>query len=112
MFRADVDTLPEIADESVAALRQVSPDLTVVDRGELGDPADPGFVQQLRMTAVVNGAVWDVLQSQVYISTRAAGGQQAQTVVRAVLTCTVSQFSSMVGDFDEFLATLRFAPDS
>lgn len=41
--RADTDTLPEIAEETVARSRTRSPDLTVLDRGELAD----GFAQQL-----------------------------------------------------------------
>jgi hypothetical protein len=99
--RRDDDTLPEIAEETVALLRSGSPDLRVIDRGDFPD----GFAQQLLMTAEVNGRTWEVAQAEVY-STRRGGGEQ--TVLRSVLTCAVDQFDGVIADFDEFLGTLGF----
>jgi len=104
-IRPNLATLAEIAAESVAALRERSPDLTVTSRGA---PADPGLAQDLRLTVWLNGRLWEVIQSQVYL---AATGSGEQTVLRAVLTSTVDQFARVHEDFVEFLSTLRFASD-
>jgi hypothetical protein len=107
LLRPSHSSLDEIAEESVTQLREATPDLVVISRGELGDPAVAAFGQQLRMTASVNNTSWDVIQAEVYIS-KPEGDGSGQAVVRAVLTATVDQFASTVDDFDDFLATLRF----
>ncbi|MCT2582003.1 hypothetical protein [Actinophytocola gossypii] len=99
--RTDGDTLPEIADETVSRLRAESPDLRIIDRGDFPD----GFAQQLLLTAEVNGRTWEVTRAEIYA---ARGRGRTQTVLRAVLTCTVDQFAEVIPDFDAFLDTLSF----
>ncbi len=102
-IRPNLATLAEIAAESVATLRERSPDLTVTSRA-----ADAGLAQDLRLTVWMNGRLWEVTQSQVYLAETGTG---EQTVLRAVLTSNVDQFASVHEDFVEFLSTLRFATD-
>ncbi|HLV58062.1 MAG TPA: hypothetical protein VKY81_04215 [Natronosporangium sp.] len=105
--RNDVATLEEIADESVERLRRASSQLVVTDRREVGTPDAPGFSQVVRLVADVDGTPRQLVQTQVYLSLLDVDDPRRRVVLELVLTSTVGQLATVIGDFQRFLRTVR-----
>ena len=106
-FRPDPATLSEIADESVRRLGQAVVAVTVADRREIGPPDAPGLMQSLTFSAAVDGVSRDLVQVQVYLSVLDVADSRKRAVIRLVLTCTASQHSTSLDDFQDFVRTVR-----
>ncbi|WP_171167857.1 hypothetical protein [Streptomyces sp. I05A-00742] len=100
----------DVADEAVQRLREIAESVAVTSRGELGSGAEPGLVQRLTLSAVTGGARRDLVQAQVYLAMLDPGSSHKRAVIRLILTSTAAQEGSVVGDFQEFLRTVR--PDT
>jgi hypothetical protein len=109
-YRPDVAALSEIAHESVERLRQATTSVEVTGHREFGSEDAPGFTQTLAVSAIVNGVARDLVQSQVYLSMLDVADPRKRAVIRLVLTATASQFPSVLGDFQDFVRTVR--PDT
>ncbi len=108
--RTDGASLAEIADESVANLRGAAPTVTVAHRAELGVGEAPGLAQDIRIT-LREGAVRELVQSQVYLTVPDARDSDTRAVVRAALTAALDQVDTVMPDFREFLASIRLDTD-
>ncbi len=109
-FRPDEATLADMADEAVECLHEVAESVVVASRRELGSEAAPGLAQRLTLSAVTDGARRDLVQSQVYLAMVDGNSPHKRAVVRLILTSTTRQEDSVMGDFQEFLRTVR--PDT
>jgi hypothetical protein len=109
-YRPDEATLPEIAHASAERLRQAATSVAVTGRREVGTADAPGFTQTLAVTAVAGGARRDLVQSQVYLSVLDGARPRRRAVIRLVLTVTASQHPAVVGDFQDFVRSVR--PDT
>ncbi|MGY0018020.1 hypothetical protein [Streptomyces sp. cg35] len=109
-YRPDGSTLAQIADESVERLRQAVTSVEVRDRQEVGSAEAPGLAQTLEIATVAGGVDRDLVQSQVYLALLDVADGTKRAVTRLVLTATASQFPTVVGDFQEFMSTVR--PDT
>ncbi|MCQ4206847.1 MULTISPECIES: DUF1795 domain-containing protein [Streptomyces] len=109
-YRPDTATLAQIADESVERLRAAVTDVHVVDRQEVGSPGSPGLTQTLEISALAGGVTRELVQSQVYLAMLDEADASKRAVTRLVLTATAAQFPAVVGDFQEFMSTVR--PDT
>ncbi|MGH3762742.1 hypothetical protein [Actinophytocola sp.] len=104
--RTDGASLAEIADESVANLRDAAPTVTVAQRTDLGGAEAPGLAQDLRVT-LGEGEVRDLVQSQVYLTVPDAEDSGKRAVVRASLTVAENQLDVVLEDFREFVSSIR-----
>jgi hypothetical protein len=109
-YRPDTATLSEIAHESVERLRQAATSVGVIDRREIGSAEAPGLTQSLAVSTVAGGVPRDLVQAQVYLSMLDAADPRKRAVVRLVLTATASQHPFVIGDFQDFVRTVR--PDT
>ncbi|MEU8889584.1 hypothetical protein [Streptomyces sp. NPDC048442] len=109
-YRPDEATLEEIADGSLERMREVAESVVASDRHEVGSPEAPGLTQKLTFSAVSGGAPRELVQFQVYLSMLDVRDPKQRAVVRLALTVTQNQFGAVLGDFQEFLRTVR--PDT
>lgn len=109
--RPDTATLAEIGDESVARMRQSMSAVRLADRREVGSPEAPGLTQVLNLTANIEGAERELIQSQVYIVMRDVDDPSKRAVIETALTTTPNQFQTVLGDYQEFIRTVRPAQD-
>ncbi|QKW09518.1 hypothetical protein HUT18_27125 [Streptomyces sp. NA04227] len=110
-FRPDSATLPEIADESVKRLRQAVTSIAVAGRREADSVDVPGLTQTLTFSAMVGGVSRELVQSQVYLSMLDAADPRKRAVIRLALTCTASQYPTVLADFQDFVRTVRPGAD-
>lgn len=109
-FLSEEATLEGLADASVENLRQVAESVTVTHRREIGSEGSPGLTQRLTFSADAGGARRDLVQSHVYLAMVDAGDPNRRAVIKMVLTATAAQHDAVLGDFQEFLRTVR--PDT
>ncbi|AVH56162.1 MULTISPECIES: hypothetical protein [Streptomyces] len=111
-YRPDAATLSEIAHESVERLSQAATSVEVTSHREIGSADAPGFTQTLAVSAVVGGVARDLVQSQVYLSMLDVADPRKRSVIRLILTATASQYPDAVGDFQDFVRTVRPETDA
>ncbi|MFD7163972.1 hypothetical protein [Streptomyces violascens] len=109
-YRPDSATLADIADASVQRLCEVADSVVVTSRREIGSTDAPGLTQRLSLSAVSGGVLRDLVQSHVYLSMLDVEDPHKRAVIRMVLTATATQHDSILGDFQDFLRTVR--PDT
>ncbi|MCC3766649.1 hypothetical protein [Streptomyces sp. UNOC14_S4] len=103
-------TLAELADKSAERLREVAESVVVTDRREVGSADAPALTQCLTFSSAVGGMRRDLVQSQVYLSLLDAQDPCRRAVIRLTLTTTAAQYESVLGDFQDFVRTVR--PDT
>lgn len=106
-LRPDAASLAEIADESVARMRNTVSTVRVADRREVGTAEAPGLTQVLNLSAEIEGVQRDLVQSQVFLAMLDVDDPQKRAVVELVLTATPKQLPSVVTDFQSFVRTVR-----
>lgn len=106
-LRPDTATLAEIADESIGRLRRAAADVRVADRTEVGTPEAPGLTQVVHLSADVSGTMRELIQSQVYLSMLDVDDPRRRAVIELVLTATPTQLGTVIGDFQDFVRTIR-----
>lgn len=109
-YRPDPATLTDIADESVRAVEQVARTVTVTQRSQLGSDEAPGLGQVLRVSTTVGDNPRELFQCQVYLSMLDTGDPEQRVVLRLSLTADQDQFTALMDDFQEFVASVR--PDT
>ncbi|MEU3722020.1 hypothetical protein [Streptomyces sp. NPDC031705] len=109
-FLADGVTLEELADASVARVESGAEAVRLAGRREIGSPQAPGLTQRLDVTAFTGGALRELVQLQVYMTIQDIADPHKRAVIRLVLTATAAQHDGVLGDFQEFLRTVR--PDT
>ncbi|MFI2458242.1 hypothetical protein [Streptomyces sp. NPDC019539] len=109
-YRPDAATLAEIADHSVQRMREVAESVVVSNRKEVGSPDAPGLTQKLTFSAVAGGVPRALVQLQVYLSRLHVRDPRKRAVIRLALTATQEQSAAVLGDFQEFVRTVR--PDT
>ncbi|WP_217239996.1 hypothetical protein [Streptomyces sp. AC555_RSS877] len=106
----DADTLGNLANESVDRLRQVADSVVVAHRREVGSADAPALTQRLTFSTVIDGVRRDLVQSQVYLSLSDIEDSHKRAVIRLSLTATAAQHDAVLGDFQDFVRTVR--PDT
>ncbi|MER6449531.1 hypothetical protein DEJ51_09440 [Streptomyces venezuelae] len=109
-FPKDGVTLAEIADASVAQLGEFAESVELVHRREVGSEDAPALTQRLSFSAVADGVARELTQSQVYLSLVDTGDPRKRAMIRLALTSTAAQHDSVLGDFQDFVRTVR--PDT
>lgn len=109
-FRPDAATLDDMADESVERLREAAGSVVVAGRREIGTADAPGLAQRLTFSAVIDGTPRDLVQSHVYLAVLDLADRHQRAVIQLVLTATADQHDRVLGDFQDFLRTVR--PDT
>lgn len=105
-YRRDGVDPAVIADESLHRLRQGAV-VQVLKRTPTGSPQAPGITQLLTVSTTYGGKPMDLVQQQVYLSMADVEDPYKRATVEFVLTCSPRQFRSLVGDFAQFLRTVR-----
>jgi hypothetical protein len=100
-------TMLALADESVRRLEQNAGTVHVRSRTELGSPEAPGLTQALDILATVRGEALPLVQTQVLVSMTDVDDPAKRVVLELVLTCTAEQLDTVIGDFQEFVRTVR-----
>jgi hypothetical protein len=111
-YRPDSALLPDMADGSVERLRQTGASVVLTDRREMGSAEAPGLLQKLAVSATVGGTPRDLVQTQVYLSLLDIADPHNRVVVRLVLTSTAAQHPAIMGDFEDFVRTVRPSTDT
>lgn len=101
-------SLEQIADETVARLRQTDPNVEVGKREHTGSPASPGFTQALRFRPVIEGSPREVYQLQALLGALDRRDPGRRAVLHVAMTALPEQFAQLMGDFGKFLSTIRF----
>ncbi|MFD0550060.1 hypothetical protein ACFQ0X_13270 [Streptomyces rectiviolaceus] len=109
-YRLDEATLTEIAEESVLRMRELDGSLVVLHRKEAGSGEAPALTQTLRFSTVTGGVHRDLVQIQVYLVMLDVHDASKRAVIRLALTAAANQIDSVLGDFQDFVSTVR--PDS
>lgn len=105
-LRPDDASLASIADESVDRLSQGAV-VSVANRTEVGSAEVPGLTQVLNVSTSIAGKARDLVQCQVYLSVQDAEEPARRAIVELVLTATPNQLNTVVGDFQQFVSTVR-----
>ncbi|GGX68630.1 hypothetical protein [Streptomyces hiroshimensis] len=106
-YRPDATSLGHLADESVERLREVAESVVVTDRREVGSPDTPALIQRLAFSTGDGDARRDLVQSQVYLSMLDIADSRKRAVVRLALTASPAQHDTVLGDFQDFVRTVR-----
>ncbi|MFJ8208042.1 hypothetical protein [Streptomyces sp. NPDC096033] len=109
-FPAEEETLEGLAEESVRRLAGSAGPVEVLQRREVGSEDAPALIQRLAFRAVVGGVRRDLVQSQVYLAMADVADPRRRAVVRLALTATAEQHDEVLGDFQEFVSSVR--PDT
>jgi hypothetical protein len=104
--RTDDATLAQLADESVARLKTLTPNVSIQHRAEVGSPDVPGFTQVLHLSTPDR----DLVQCQLLVSFVDDHNPAHRVIVEIALTATPAQVSDLVEDFQEFVTTVRPDP--
>ncbi|MFI6038628.1 hypothetical protein ACIBBD_31755 [Streptomyces sp. NPDC051315] len=100
-------TLADLADASVEHLRQVAGPVEVTGRQEVGSEDAPALTQRLLFSAVTGDTRRDLVQSQVYLTLSDVADPHKRAVIRLALTATAAEHDTVLGDFQDFLRTVR-----
>jgi hypothetical protein len=100
-FRPDEASLPEIAEETVTALRAAGVGVDVLRREALGSSEAPGFAQIL-----VTQDDRETVQCQAFLAVLDVEDNTKRVVLRLALTTPKEYVSALVGDFQRFLGTV------
>lgn len=82
-------------------------DLSVTERTEVGTPEAPGQSQSLTFTTDINGVERRLVQFQVYLSMIDTEQPHERAVIELVLTATPDQINRVIGDFQDFVRSVR-----
>lgn len=99
--------LARLADEAVERLRRGAPDAELGKRKESGSDRGPGLTQAVRMTLRLNDRPEQLVQLQVFLGMRDVRNPSRYAVVQIVLSALAEQFPEVVGEFQQFLSTIR-----
>jgi hypothetical protein len=99
--------LTEVADEALDRLRAGARELKPGRRTESGSPANPGLTQAVRMLVDINGRPQDLVQLQVFLGMQDTRDPRRRAVLHIVLSALPDQFERVVGDFQQFISTIR-----
>jgi hypothetical protein len=103
-------TPAELADASVERLREFAESVTVTHRRELGSDDAPALAQRITFSTLVGDVRRDFVQSQVYLFLLDDEDAHRRALIRLALTATAGQYDSVLGDFQDFVRTVR--PDA
>jgi hypothetical protein len=106
-LRTDGASLIQVADESLARLQSEFGSVQMGKRNETGSDAAPGLTQAVRMNVQLQGSPHDLVQLQAFLGMADTGDEEKMAVVQCVLTALPEQFENVLGDFQEFLSTIR-----
>jgi hypothetical protein len=109
-FPLEEVTLAQLADASMERLREEAESVVAVDRREVGSADAPALTQRVAFSAVVDETRRDLVQSQVYLSVVDIQDSRKRAMIRLALTATAAQHDAVLGDFQDFLRTVR--PDT
>ncbi|MBA0124154.1 hypothetical protein H0B56_01200 [Haloechinothrix sp. YIM 98757] len=109
-IRTDDALLTSIADEAVAHLEQGG-SVELQNRTEVGTSDAPGLTQVLILSTTVDGSQLDLVLSQVFLSVADAEEPHKRAVLQLTLTARTTQFDTVVGDFQQFVRTIRVSDE-
>lgn len=98
--------LTALADESVSAMEERGV-VRVADRTEVDSQSAPALTQRLELATVVKGEALDLVQCQVYLAMTDTTEPHKRVVLELAMTSTSDEFGGFLGDFQEFLRTVR-----
>ncbi|MFF9200147.1 hypothetical protein ACF09L_33565 [Streptomyces sp. NPDC014779] len=99
--------LHELADESAQRLQEATGPVVVVHRREIGSAEAPALTQRLTFSGVVGDTRHDLVQSQVFLTFADVRDPHRRAVIRLTLTATAAQHDEVLGDFQDFVRTVR-----
>ncbi len=105
--RDDTLSLEEIADESLAVLRQGSDEVELIQRRTHGDARAPGLTQVMACQATVGGRRFDLRQGQAIAAYVDVSEPSLRAVHLYTVTCTFAQFDWVGREFQDFMASLK-----
>jgi hypothetical protein len=107
--RSENVSFGDLADQSIAALDDTCAAAALSTRTEIADDgtAAAGLTQLVRIRLEVHGVELDVAQCQVYLALDDIEEDGRHVVLRFSLTATADQISEVVGDFQQFLASVH-----
>jgi hypothetical protein len=114
-MRNDGASMSQIADEAVPRLAQGGP-VRVISKTDVGKPDipgltdSPGVVQNVVLSTTLRGEPIELCQSQVYLGMEDIYNPAQRAMIEIVLTAKRNQLDRVLGDFQEFLSTVR--PDN
>ncbi|MBT2392400.1 hypothetical protein J7E87_23985 [Streptomyces sp. ISL-1] len=109
-YRPDEAPLAEIADGSVQRMREIADSVAVANRKEIGSADAPGLTQTMTFAAEAGGVRRALVQIQVYLAMLDVHDPAKRAVIRLALTATPAQLDNVLGDFRQFVETVR--PDT
>jgi hypothetical protein len=109
--RYDEASLREIAEESAALLGVETPHLRVLHREEVGSAEAPAITQLIGAGIEVDGERLDLVQLQVLTALLDVDDPRKRVVVIYKVTCLAADWGRVGREFQDFMRTVRPAPD-
>jgi hypothetical protein len=109
--RYDDATLPDIADEAAALLTRETPHLTILHRKEAGSEKAPAITQLVGAGIEIEGQRYDLVQLQVLTAILDVDDPRKRVVVIYKVTCLAADWPRIGREFQDFMRTVRPAPD-
>lgn len=106
-IHADDVPLTRIADEVVEELRAGAREVQLGRRTEAGSAANPGLTQAVRLSVLLEGRPADIVQFQVFLALQDTRDPHRRAVLHVVLSALPDQFTDVIEDFHQFIATIR-----
>lgn len=100
-------SLTQVAGEALDKLQRSFRNVQLGRRKEVGSANNPGLTQAVRMTISLNGRPQDVVQLQVFLSMQDVRDPQRSAVLHIVLSATPDRFDDVIGEFQQFISTIR-----
>ncbi|MBK1785424.1 hypothetical protein JHE00_13900 [Prauserella sp. ASG 168] len=105
--RDDETPLDTIAAESAERLGQETDVVQVRNRKPVGSERAPGLTQVLDIGTTVRDRRLQLVQCQVYLDLHADEDPAQRAVLEIVLTCESDRLGAVLGDFQQFVGTVR-----
>jgi hypothetical protein len=100
--------LTDVADEALERLRAGGAEVKLGRRNEVGSVENPGLTQAVQLSVQLNGKPEKLVQFQVFLGMQDQKDPNRRAVLHVVLTSLLEgQFEKVIGDFQEFLATIK-----
>ncbi|MBK1786808.1 hypothetical protein JHE00_20985 [Prauserella sp. ASG 168] len=105
--RSADEPLTRAADQALDDLRAGASDVELGKRNEVGTDDNPGLTQAVRLSIPYEGKQLYLVQLQAFIGMADTGDPSRRAVTQVVLSALPEQFDQLVGDFQDFLSTVR-----
>lgn len=106
MYGLDLPSLEDVADSSVASLRDNGARADLVKRTRVESDHMPAIVQLTEIDARIDGTRFDLYQAQVIETLIDSSDERKRVLLTFTVTCKYGQFAVVGPEFESFMASV------